>query len=77
MLCPFCHSTDWEWNRASGKGRIYSFVVYAGKDRRTIAIVELEEGVRIPAPVEGERLSCGDRVEAVLDGDVPRFRLSG
>ena len=26
-MCPTCHSREWGWERASGRGEIYSFVV--------------------------------------------------
>lgn len=53
--CPHCRSTDIEWAECSGEGRVYSFsTLYLGvhpkfqKDAPyTIAIIELNEGVRL------------------------------
>lgn len=54
-MCPGCHSQEWSWERASGRGEIHSFVVahrafhsfWADKVPYVIATVELEEGVRM------------------------------
>jgi len=54
-MCPSCHSMEWGWERASGRGEIYSFVVahrafqafWADKVPYVIATIELEEGVRM------------------------------
>jgi uncharacterized OB-fold protein len=53
--CPECLHDDWQWAKASGRGRIVSWVVYrhayhdAFKDRLpyNVAIVELDEGPRL------------------------------
>jgi uncharacterized OB-fold protein len=53
--CPYCGSDDWEGIQASGRGKIYSWVViYTPLDPRfadevpyAILAVELEEGVRL------------------------------
>jgi uncharacterized OB-fold protein len=54
-LCPGCHSLDWAWERASGRGEIHSFAVahqafhpfWADKVPYVCATIELEEGVRM------------------------------
>jgi uncharacterized OB-fold protein len=59
--CPRCWSSDTEWLEASGTGRVYTFtIVYQNdlppfRDRvpYVVAVVELEEGVRMTANVEG------------------------
>src|SRR5919201_949243 len=59
--CPRCWSGDTEWRQASGRGRVYTFtVVYQNdlppfRDRApyVVAVVELEEGVRMTANIEG------------------------
>lgn len=60
-LCPACLSLEVEWVRASGRGTVYSFTVthqnHAPGFRQhlpyVLAIVELEEGVRLMTNVVG------------------------
>ena len=55
IVCPKCHSTEAEWVRLSGKGKVFSFVsfhyVYNNAFRNDIpyaaASIELEEGPRM------------------------------
>lgn len=59
--CPACWSADTEWIEASGRGTVYTFTVVHQNDLPpfnervpyVVAIVELEEGVRMTANVEG------------------------
>jgi uncharacterized OB-fold protein len=60
VLCPHCHSDQISWITASGKGTIYSYTVahqafgaYADEVPFVIAIVELEEGVRMMTRIVG------------------------
>lgn len=54
-MCPRCRSFEHTWERASGRGRVWSWVVahppvlpaFADKVPYNIAVVELEEGVRM------------------------------
>jgi len=53
-LCPHCWSPTLEWVKASGRGRLYSYVInyrpapgFEPDEPYVIAIVELEEGVRM------------------------------
>lgn len=58
-LCPYCLSDRLEWVRASGKGRVYSYTVvrramhpaFQAEVPYVFAIIELEEGVRLPSNV--------------------------
>ncbi len=58
-LCPHCLSDRLEWVRASGKGRVYSYTVvrramhpaFQAEVPYVFAIIELEEGVRLPSNV--------------------------
>lgn len=58
-VCPRCASTEASWLPTAGKGRIYSFVVYhrafhlayAEEVPYAMALVELDEGVRLPLRV--------------------------
>lgn len=59
--CPSCWSADTEWIEASGLGTVYTFTVVHQNDLPpfndrvpyVVAIVELQEGVRMTANVEG------------------------
>jgi uncharacterized OB-fold protein len=59
--CPDCWSTDTDWERASGRGTLYSFGImhqkmhpaFAEHVPYQFAIVELEEGPRIVSNVVG------------------------
>lgn len=58
-MCPDCHGFDWEAQEASGRGRVYSFVVAHHPPippfdyPNLIALVELEEGTRIVSNLVG------------------------
>ncbi len=87
-LCPYCHSDQLAWVVASGKGSIYSYTVAhqapAGEIPFVIALVELEEGVRMMTRILGasrERIEIGAPVrlsiESLADGPaLPYFRLA-
>ena len=52
--CPGCQSDDVEWRVVSGKGTLASyninyrpFPIFESKDPQVIALVELDEGVRM------------------------------
>ena len=70
--CPHCHSLEWETRLMSGRGTLYSYMVLhyplpAGFDRPAIvAVVELEEGVRLVSNIAGataESLRIGEPLE--------------
>jgi uncharacterized protein len=54
-LCPHCHEATLEWVDATGRGSVYSYTVarrpagpwFADKVPYVVAIVELDEGVRM------------------------------
>jgi uncharacterized OB-fold protein len=52
-MCPHCHSSDWDTVKASGRGRVHSFVVYhypvvpPFEAPYVVALIDLEEGVRL------------------------------
>ncbi|MDH2346217.1 MULTISPECIES: 3-hydroxyacyl-CoA dehydrogenase NAD-binding domain-containing protein [unclassified Bradyrhizobium] len=66
-LCPLCGSASTELKVASGRGRIYSFSIVRNAKRSTAAaIVELEEGPRVPTALldcDVFDLKIGDPVE--------------
>ena len=88
--CPHCGSTAVEHVTASGRGRVYSWIVvthavpkeiYAGEVPYAVALVELEEGVRLPTNIVGcdpAKISADMPVEVVFEerGDttLPLFR---
>jgi len=75
--CPSCWSTDTSWKESSGLGSVYTFtVVYQNdlppfRDRvpYVVAIVELDEGVRMTTNIEGvtpEDVRCGMKVQVAF-----------
>jgi uncharacterized OB-fold protein len=87
-FCPTCGSRDVEVCEASGRGRLYSYVISAlpapgYEPPYTIAVVELEEGVRmvtniLDCPADPDALSLDMPLEVTFEdrGDitVPQFR---
>jgi uncharacterized OB-fold protein len=55
VLCAACGSERWEWARASGRGRVFTWTVthqalhpaYADEVPYALVVVEMEEGVRM------------------------------
>ena len=90
IICPKCHSMVAEWARLSGRGKIYSFVVYrvsyhpsyANNIPYDVAVIQLDEGPRMESNVTGgkmEDLKVGIPVEVYFDDvtpevSLPRFR---
>ena len=88
--CPECLGTRWAWTTTSGRGRVYSFVVFhrayhpafASELPYVVALVELEEGPRLISNVVGcpvESVRCDMTVEVVFDQvaegiKLPKFR---
>ena len=77
-VCPHCLSQDLEWAPASGRGSVYSYTVarrptsslFADVAPYVIAIVELEESVRMTTNIVGcspDEVRIGMPVEAVFD----------
>jgi uncharacterized OB-fold protein len=57
-MCPECLSLEWETVTSSGRGSIYSWVVShhptePDTEPRIVVLVELEEGVRLVANLQG------------------------
>ena len=92
-FCPRCQSAEVEWTDVSGRGRLISYVINYrpmppadGDVPQVIALVELEEGVRmmtniVGSPAEPEALPLDAPVSVAFEprGDlkVPVFRLDG
>lgn len=89
IACPACGADAFTWTAVSGRGRVYSFVVYhrvyhpAFADRvpYAVGVIELEEGPRLISNVVGvplDEIVCDMPVtvvyEEVRDGYlIPKF----
>lgn len=92
-VCPKCLSYDFEWTDLSGRGEVFSYVVFHQLYNKAfekdvpynVALVQLDEGPRMYSNVVGvdnDAVKIGDKVEAVFDPvtpdvTIPRFRLRG
>jgi uncharacterized protein len=57
-MCGSCHGLDWETQEASGRGTVYTYVVSKhpsapDADPRIVALIELEEGIRLISNLQG------------------------
>lgn len=75
-MCPACHAADRGYVVASGRGTVFSYVVHhapqvPGKQLPLVlAVVELDEGVRMVGELRGvspDEARVGARVRAVMD----------
>ncbi len=90
-MCHNCHSTQTEWVLASGKGKVYSWIVvvhpvpkhvYDLEVPYVVALVELEEGVRVPTNIvhcDPHRVQAGMPLEVIFDDvtsdvSLPKFQ---
>ena len=87
-VCPKCHSFEWDAVEASGKGRVYSFVVMHYPEvppfeyPNPVGLIELEEGTRMIAQLVGVKpgeIKIGQQVQVEFnrfDGELslPQFR---
>ncbi|MFA8439174.1 Zn-ribbon domain-containing OB-fold protein [Pueribacillus sp. YX66] len=88
-VCHNCRQFELEWVPVSGKGKIYSYVIYHRSVHPgfevpyEVILVELEEGIRIVSNMVDcgpEDISIGMPVEFVPDDDVfeditlPKFK---
>lgn len=86
FLCPYCLSDNTEWTKVSGRGKIYSFTVsyreaapaFRPDVPYNIALIELEEGVRMMSNIvecRNEDLRIDMPVEVVFDDVTPEITL--
>jgi len=91
LFCPHCLSSKLQWVKSSGKGRIYTYsVVYSYAPTQfssdvpyVVAVIELEEGVRMMSNVvecRPEEIQCDKTVEVIFhkvneDVTLPKFKL--
>jgi uncharacterized protein len=88
-MCPVCGSLEWTVQEASGRGTVHSWIVSrhpsVGDDLpRIVALVELEEGVRLVSnlqDIDPAQVANDMDVEVVfrqIDGvKLPQFRPAG
>ena len=83
-MCPSCHSLEWDFARASGRGRLFSYVVAHHPPippfdyPNLIALVELEEGTRLVSNLVGvapEKAAIGMPVEVAFTRVDPELVL--
>lgn len=85
-ICPHCFSYNTQWTRVSGRGKLYSFTVsyraaspaFQDDVPYNIALIELEEGVRMMSNVvecANEDLRVDMPVEMVFDDVTPEITL--
>ena len=85
-LCPHCWSTDLEWKRSSGRGRIVSYshvysqvaAPFAAEAPTILAEITLDDGGAMLARVitsEPAAVASGMRVELVPMPEAARFPL--
>jgi uncharacterized OB-fold protein len=83
VFCPHCHSDALEWVESPGTGTIYTFSTvtanppstFADELPYTIAIVELDEGVRFLSRlvnVEPDAVACDLPVRLVIEREGDR-----
>lgn len=87
--CPRCLAAEWRWEKASGDGRLVSWVVYhrsyhpsfADRLPYNVAIVELDEGPRLISNIsevrggEGLEADMRLRLHVEREGGVPLARF--
>ena len=83
-ICPHCLHMGADWAKLSGKGKVYSFIIARRRYHPAIpvpyvvAIIELEEGIRMTSNVVDcppEDVRVGMPVEVVFDDLSPEFSL--
>ncbi len=91
FVCPECLSYDAKWVDLSGRGEVFSYIVFYQLYNKAfapdlpynVALVQLDEGPRIYSNIVGvdnDDVRVGDRIEAVFDAvtpeiTIPKFRL--
>ena len=86
VVCPYCMSLDSQGVEVKGKGKIYSFTVvhhaytpaYRDELPYVVAIVEIEEGIRLVTNIVGcepESVQIGMDVEITFEDVTPEFTL--
>jgi len=87
--CQHCQSSKFTWTPVSGRGKVFSFVIYhrvyhpafAKEVPYVVALVELEEGPRLLTNIVGvptDAVACDMPVQVIFDDydegvSVPKF----
>ncbi|HEY2255964.1 MAG TPA: Zn-ribbon domain-containing OB-fold protein [Variovorax sp.] len=90
-FCPRCLSGEFAWSKVSGRGTVFSYVVFhrayhpgfQADVPYNVALVQLEEGPRLYTNIVGtpnDQVRIGDAVEVVFERAtdeiaIPKFRL--
>ncbi len=86
-FCSKCRSAECEWVESKGHGRVFSWIVvrhpvprdvYATDVPYVVALVELDEGVRIPSNIVGivpEKVTAGMPVRVIFRQATPEITL--
>ena len=90
-VCPKCLSYNFQWTDLSGRGEVFSYVVFYQLYNKAfeedipynVAMIQLEEGPRMYSNVVGvdnDAVKVGDKLEVTFDQvtseiAIPRFRL--
>jgi len=80
-LCTKCFSTDFEWVKLSGRGKLLSYTVihvsppqFESMAPYIVGIVKLEEGLRLPGMIRGvepEKIRVGMTLMVDFDTSMP------
>ncbi len=89
-VCPSCFSTDVVWEKVSGKGEVYTFIIvrralnpdWEPEVPYVVAVIELNEGVRMMSNIVGcrpEDVKIGMKVEVTFEdvtenATLPKFK---
>ena len=89
-MCSECTSDAYDWKPVSGKGRVFSFVIYhrayhpgfQDEIPYVVGVIELDEGARMLSNVIGckpEEVRCDMPVEVAFEDitdemSLPKFR---
>lgn len=85
-VCPECTSLGGDWTKLTGRGTIFSFVVFHRAFHKSfekdvpyaVALVELEEGPRLVTNIVGvapDQIRCDIPVELVFEDVTPECTL--
>jgi uncharacterized protein len=86
IVCPKCHSMEYDWTKMSGKGKIFTWVVFqkafheAYKEEipYAVAIIKLEEGPKMESNITGigpHEIKMDMPVELYFDDVCPGWAL--
>lgn len=86
VICPHCMSLESQWVEVKGMGTVYSFTIvhhaytpaYESEIPYVVAIVELEEGIRLITNIIGckpEQVQIGMPVELAFEDVTPELTL--